>query len=79
MNEKKCECDCENGHKKWWKYVGKGHGGGGHGAIYSLGILGALFYFLSHASNFQEGVIGVIKAIVWPALIVFKVLELLKV
>lgn len=65
--------------KKWkhWKHAHKWHeSGGGH--FYGMGFLGALFYFLQHVTTFQDGIIGIGKAIVWPALVVFKVLELLK-
>lgn len=48
------------------------------GAIYGIGILGALVYYLQHAGTIWIGVIGVIKAIFWPAVILYKVLELLK-
>lgn len=54
------------------------HGGGAGGAIYGIGLVGALVYFLQRSPTFADGVIGVIKAIGWPALIVYKVLELLK-
>lgn len=48
----------------------------GSTAIYGIGIFGALVYFLMHASSFVDGVVGVIYAIFWPAVIVYKVLEL---
>ena len=53
------------------------HGAGG-GAVYGLGFVGALIYFLQHAPSFWVGVLGVLKAIVWPALLILKVFELLK-
>ncbi len=37
--------------------------GGGGGHIYGLGVVGAFFYFLPHAANFQELIIGIIKSI----------------
>jgi hypothetical protein len=46
--------------------------------IYGLGFLGAAFYFIQHAPTFWDGVLGVIKAIFWPGVLVYKVLELLK-
>jgi len=46
--------------------------------IYGMGFLGALVYFISHAVSFWSGVLGVIKAIFWPAFVIYKVLELLK-
>lgn len=48
------------------------------GAIYGLGIIGALIYYLQHALTFGDGIFGIIKAIFWPAVILYKVLELLK-
>lgn len=50
----------------------------GSGAIYGLGMLGALVYFISHASSFIDGVVGIIMAIFWPGVVVYKVLELLR-
>jgi hypothetical protein len=49
----------------------------GSGAIYGIGVLGALVYFLQHASSFGEGVIGILQAIFWPGVVLYKVLELL--
>ncbi|MFZ5433210.1 MAG: hypothetical protein ACOZB3_05480 [Calditrichota bacterium] len=48
------------------------------GAIYGLGMIGAAVYFIQHSTGFWMGVLGVIKAIIWPAMIVYKALELLK-
>lgn len=50
----------------------------GCGAIYGLGMIGALIYFLQHAVTFLAGIVGIIKAVFWPAVLVYKVLELLK-
>jgi hypothetical protein len=50
----------------------------GSGALYGLGVIGALVYFLQHATSFMDGVIGVFEAIFWPGVVVYKVLELLK-
>lgn len=46
--------------------------------VYGLGFVGALFYYIQHAHSFADGIIGVLKAIVWPAMIVFKLLGFLK-
>ncbi len=53
------------------------HYDGGSGAIYGLGLLGAAVYYLQHATSFLDGIIGLIKAIGWPAVILYKVLEML--
>lgn len=47
---------------------------GGAGAVYGLGFVGAAIYFIQHATNFGEGVIGVLKAIVWPAFLIHRLL-----
>jgi hypothetical protein len=48
----------------------------GSGAIYGLGFIGAAVYYLQHATTFLAGVTGVIKAIFWPGVLVYKILEL---
>jgi hypothetical protein len=41
------------------------------GAVYALGLIGAAVYFISIATGFWEGLLGVLKALVWPAILVF--------
>lgn len=47
-------------------------------AIYGLGVIGALFYFLQHASNFTGFIMGIGKAVFWPAILMFKLLTYLQ-
>ena len=61
---------------KNWKGM---RGGAGSGAVYGLGFVGALVYYLGNATTFGQGIFGIIKAIVWPAILIFKVFELLKI
>jgi len=42
------------------------------GAVYGLGLIGAAISFISQAATFWAGVLGFLKALVWP---VFFVLE----
>jgi len=42
------------------------------GAVYGLGFIGAAVYFIMQATGFWMGVLGVLKAIVWPAFLVFE-------
>lgn len=44
------------------------------GAVYGLGFIGACVYYIANATGFWMGVLGVLKAIVWPAMLVFKLL-----
>ncbi|HSQ44406.1 MAG TPA: hypothetical protein VLM16_05390 [Ginsengibacter sp.] len=48
------------------------------GSIYGLAFIGALIYFIQHATSFGMGVLGFFKAIVWPAMLIYKLLEFLK-
>lgn len=50
----------------------------GPGVLYGMGMLGALVYFLQHATTFWGGIVGIFKAIFWPGVVLYKVLELLK-
>lgn len=61
-------------HKKWHKV-----NSGSSGAVYGLGFVGAALFYIQHATTFGMGVIGVLKAIVWPAFVVYKLVELLKI
>lgn len=45
------------------------------GAIYGLGMIGAAVYYISVATSFLGGVIGFLKALVWPAFLVYEVLK----
>lgn len=47
------------------------------GGTYFLGFIGALVYYLSTATGFWNGVLGILKAFVWPAFLVFEVLKFL--
>ncbi len=64
--------------KKEVKIINKYSGGGAGGVVYGLGFVGALIYYLQQSANFQEGLIGLLKAIVWPAFLVYRVLDLLE-
>lgn len=45
------------------------------GAVYGLGFIGALVYYMQTAASFWTGVIGVLKAFVWPAFLVYELLR----
>ena len=52
------------------------HGMGG--GVYGMAFIGAAVYFIQHATTFGGGVLGFIKAIFWPAVLTYKLLEYLK-
>ena len=42
------------------------------GAVYGLGLIGAAIWFISTATTFWMGVLGFLKAIVWPVFLVYQ-------
>jgi hypothetical protein len=72
-NDKADSCSYEPGEsKRRRKNMGDG------GAIYGMGLIGAVIYFIQHSTTFAEGAIGVLKAIFWPGVLIYKALEYLK-
>ncbi|QQS22478.1 hypothetical protein IPM09_05150 [Candidatus Saccharibacteria bacterium] len=67
-----CSCEYDHHRKSRRNYSGSGN------AVYSLGVLGALVYYISTASGFWVGVLGVFKAIVWPAFVVYEIMKMLQ-
>jgi hypothetical protein len=53
-------------------------GGAGGGAVYGLGVIGALVYYIQTATSFWDGAYGVFQALVWPAYLVYELLHSLK-
>ena len=49
--------------------------GGASEAVYGLGLIGAWVYYLGHAATFWLVVLGFLKGIVWPAMLVFEALK----
>ena len=47
------------------------------GAVYGLGFIGALVYYLSTAQTFWIGLYGVLKALLWPGFLVYEALKFL--
>lgn len=47
------------------------------GAVYGLGFIGAAVYYISVSTTFWMGVLGFLKAIVWPVFLVYGVLDFL--
>jgi len=66
MKKEKCDCGCS--HKK---------GAPCGGAVYGLGLIGAAIYFIGHAAGFWLGVLGLLKAIVWPVFVVYALMKYL--
>jgi hypothetical protein len=56
----------------------KNYGGSGiAGAAYFMAFVGTAVYFIQGATSFWMGALGFLKALVWPAFLVYKLLEFL--
>jgi fatty acid desaturase len=51
---------------------------GTNNAVYGLGFVGALVYYFGHANSFWLLVLGFLKAVVWPAFVVYHLLGFLR-
>ncbi len=49
----------------------------GGNAVYAMGLVGAAIFFISRATTFGAGVIGFLKALVWPAFLVYEAFKFL--
>ena len=63
---------------KNWSQNRDWNGSRGSDAVYGLGIIGAAVYYLQNASSLWDGVLGILKAILWPAFLIYQVLTSLK-
>ncbi len=56
----------------------KHSGTGAAGGIWFFGFVGAVVYFIQQADSLWTGVIGFLKAIVWPAFLVYESMRFLE-
>ena len=47
------------------------------GAVYGLGLIGGAIYLINHSNSTRQKLLGILKAIIWPAFLVYKMLEFL--
>lgn len=43
------------------------------GGTYFLAFIGAAVYFIGQSNGFWEGVLGFLKAMVWPAFLIYEI------
>jgi len=67
----------EIGHHVEHAGLGGMHGNESGGFAYVLGFLGALYYYMTTATSFMAVIIGFLKALVWPAFLVYGILTAL--
>ncbi len=59
---------------------GKNYGGSGiAGAAYFMALIGAAVYYIQGAASFGMGVVGFLKALVWPAFVVYNLLQFINI
>lgn len=49
----------------------------GSAPIYGFGVIGAWVYYLGQATTFWMGVLGIVKGIFWPAMLIYELLKYL--
>ncbi len=52
---------------------------GSNGALYVFGAIGAAFYFISKAVGFWAVMLALLKAFVWPGVLVYELLKFLQI
>jgi hypothetical protein len=52
-----------------------GRSRGSNDAIYGLGFIGALIYYVTQGGGFASILFGIFKAMVWPAFLVYELLS----
>ena len=50
-------------------------GGSGGNIGFGLGLIGALVYYIQQADGFWSVILGILKALVWPAFAVYYLLK----
>ncbi len=48
------------------------------GGFYFMAFIGAAVYFVQQAPNFWTGVLGIIKAMFWPAILIYQLFSYLQ-
>ncbi len=51
---------------------------GAFGGVYFLAFVGAAIYYIQQDDSLWGWIVGIFKAVVWPAFIMFEVLKLLQ-
>ena len=46
--------------------------------IYGMAFIGAAVYYIRQAKTVWQGILGLIKAVFWPVLLIYKAMEALK-
>lgn len=50
----------------------------GEGAVYGLGFIGSIIYFIQQANGLTEIIVGIIKSIFWPGVLAYELFKFLE-
>jgi hypothetical protein len=62
---------------KRWKKHRSHNSRGSSSCVYFLGMIGAAVFYISASTTFWGGMLGFLKALVWPAFLVFEAFSFL--
>ena len=48
------------------------------GGVYFLAFIGAAIYYIQQSETFWTGVLGFLKAIIWPTMLIYKIFTIIK-
>lgn len=65
--------------EKQFNLINKQGGPNPAASIYILGLLGSGFYMVGSADGFGSVVVALLKALVWPAFLINRVFEMLRI
>ena len=55
------------------------HGDSGGGAVYGIGLIGVFVHYMQNSHNAADVLLGIVKSIVWPGILTYKLFELLNI
>lgn len=75
--DKNLEEKVEKKFNEWSKSCGskKVASSAGASGLYCIGFIGAVIYFIQNATSFWMGVVGILKALVWPGFLVYELFK----
>ena len=54
------------------------HGKSGGNAVYCLGLIGAIVFYIQQADGFWMVILAILKAFIWPVFVVYDLLKFLQ-
>jgi hypothetical protein len=48
------------------------------GGIYGMAFIGAVVYYIQQSTTFWQGLLGIVKALFWPAILMYHLMQYMK-